>query len=390
MITRPKIAVVVPKYGLVGGGERFVLELTERLAQTSRFDLHVFAQAWQGATKSALTFHRLSVIPFPKWLTPLSFAWSASRAIAAAGDFSLIHAHERILRADICSQHFVPHRFWVREIRGKRVLSLFDLATCWLERRMLAGPTPCRAVLPVSSLAKACLLRSYPLPGALVETVHPGVDGAFFKPREEGAREGLRLELGLAKDDVVILFVAMNFELKGLDLLLEAVSRMKKKAWGQRVKVLVVGKGRERKFKQLAGELGIGDAVCFAGVRRDMASIYQAGDLLVLLSGFDTFGMVVAEAMAAALPVIVSSQVGARDLVREAENGFVVERLDRKQVDAALWGCLGDQTRYRSMQASARKTAQALSWEAVAARVAAIYEQLLALPPSNRPGQQNS
>ena len=377
MTPRPKIAVVVSKYGLVGGGERFVLELTERLAQTSRFDLHVFAHAWQSA-KSAVTFHRLPVIPFPKWLTPLAFALSASRAIAAAGDFSLIHAHERILRADICSQHFVPHRFWVRKIRGKLVLSLFDLATCWLERRMLTGPTSCRAVLPVSSLAKSCLLQSYPLPGALVETIHPGVDGDFFKPREEGARDGLRRELGLAKDDVVILFVAMNFELKGLDLLLEAVSRLKKKAWGQRVKVLVVGKGRERKFKQLAGELGIGDAVCFVGVRRDMASIYQAGDLLVLLSGFDTFGMVVAEAMAAALPVIVSRQVGARDLVREGENGFVVDRLDRKQVDAALWGCLGDQTRYRSMRASAQKTAQALSWEAVASRVAAIYEQLLA------------
>lgn len=379
MTSRPKIAVVVSKYGLVGGGERFVLELTERLAQSYSFDLHVFVHAWQN-TKSAVTFHRLPVaIPFPKWLTPLSFAWSASRAIAAAGDFSLIHAHDRILRADICSQHFVPHRFWVREIRGKRVLSLFDMATCWLERRMLAGPNPCRVVLPVSSLAKECLLRSYSLPGALVETVHPGVDGDFFKPREEGARDGLRRELGLAKDDVVILFVAMNFELKGLDLLLEAVSRLKKKAWGQRVKVLVVGKGKERKFKQLAGELGVGDAVCFAGVRRDMASIYQAGDLLVLLSGFDTFGMVVAEAMAAALPVIVSRQVGARDLVREGENGFVVERLDREQVDAALWGCLGNQTRYRSMQANARKTAQALSWDAVAGRVAAIYQQLLAL-----------
>jgi len=39
-----KIAVVVPKYGLIGGGERFVQELTERIAENHCYDVHVFVK----------------------------------------------------------------------------------------------------------------------------------------------------------------------------------------------------------------------------------------------------------------------------------------------------------------------------------------------------------
>jgi UDP-glucose:(heptosyl)LPS alpha-1,3-glucosyltransferase len=43
---KKKIAVVIPKYGLVGGGEQFALQLTEKIAQNPRYEVHVFANKW--------------------------------------------------------------------------------------------------------------------------------------------------------------------------------------------------------------------------------------------------------------------------------------------------------------------------------------------------------
>ena len=113
-----KIAVVVPKYGTIGGAEGYVSEVTERIAMDPRFEVHVFARRWQ--EKSGLvTFHRVPVLSFPKFLTTPSFAYFARRAMAGVA-FDLIHAHDRIFDADLFSMHGIPHRLWVREVRKKR------------------------------------------------------------------------------------------------------------------------------------------------------------------------------------------------------------------------------------------------------------------------------
>ena len=69
-----KIAVVIPKYCLVGGAEQFIAELTNRLANKTGFDFHVLANRWQ--TSSTITrFHKIPIIFFPKFLTTLRFAY---------------------------------------------------------------------------------------------------------------------------------------------------------------------------------------------------------------------------------------------------------------------------------------------------------------------------
>ena len=87
----------------------------------------------------------------------------------------------------------------------------------------------------------------------------------------------------------------------------------------------MVGRGDEGKYGKLAQSLGIAEAVTFAGTQVDgLERYYRAADIFIMLSAFDTFGMVVLEAMAAGLPVIVSPNVGAKDLVEEGINGFIL------------------------------------------------------------------
>ena len=94
-----KIAVVIPKHGLVGGAERFAYELTERLSLNEKYEFHVFANRWQ-SDSGRKTFHKVPIIRFPRFLTTISFAWFVNRKISKM-NFDLVHTHDRIFDADI-------------------------------------------------------------------------------------------------------------------------------------------------------------------------------------------------------------------------------------------------------------------------------------------------
>jgi UDP-glucose:(heptosyl)LPS alpha-1,3-glucosyltransferase len=117
----------------------------------------------------------------------------------------------------------------------------------------------------------------------------------------------------------------------------------------------------------------------FAGAHAEgVETFYLASDLFMMLSAFDTFGMVVLEAMASRLPVIVSANVGAKDLVEEGVNGFVLP--DRLDADAAAGKIvlMLDATRSVAMGEAGRRTASLHGWNLLAEEVAGVYESCLA------------
>src|SRR3990172_8991464 len=117
----------------------------------------------------------------------------------------------------------------------------------------------------------------------------------------------------------------------------------------------------------MARSLGIPEAVTFAGTQTEgLERYYRAADIFIMLSKFDTFGMVVLEAMAASLPVIVSSNVGAKDLVIHGGNGFIVEEEMDAGGIADLIGLLLDRELRSRMGQEACRTALANSWDAAA------------------------
>jgi len=363
----------VPKYGLVGGGERFVFELTERLANIPGYEIHVFSNKWRSESDH-ITFHKIPIITFPKWLISISFAYFANRKIAKM-DFDLIHSHDRVFKANVVTLHSIPHRTWVSDIRQKRRPSLFDHGTSWTEKQMYKY-SGCQMFLPVSNLVKIKVLEIFQIDERNIRVIHPGVDVKRFQSEDPYNRQEIRDALGISESDLLILFVGMNFEVKGLDSLLSAIALLKSEYSIDQVKVLVVGKGNNKKYKAIAQKLGIGEQLIFSGVRNDIEKIYPAGDILVMLSKFDTFGMVVTEAMAASLPVIISDNVGAKDLVKQGENGFVVDREDIDMISSKINFLLNKQKRFE-MGEKAHQTALNNTWEQMTLKVLNVYEALL-------------
>lgn len=370
--TPRKIAVVVPKYGLVGGGERFASEITERLARNTNFDIHVFANQWV-ASSDRITFHKVPAIRFPRFLRPLCFAWLTSRMISRM-NFDLVHSHDWILKGDIFSVHSVPHAGWVRDVRKKRP-SLFDRAIIAVEQRTIqAGGSS--SFFPVSSIAIEAFRKEYAtLPGHW-QALAPGVDVARFSRPERGVcRAGIREHHGIGASDTLLLFVGMNFEVKGLDTIIAALAKARAARPEANIRLLVVGRGDEGKYRKVAQSLGVANAVTFAGTQLDgLERYYRAADIFIMLSKFDTFGMVVLEAMAAGLPVIVSPNVGAKDLVEEGSNGFILPEQQDADAAADRIARLSDMARREAMGAAAAQTAAMHDWERLAEKMARLYQ----------------
>jgi UDP-glucose:(heptosyl)LPS alpha-1,3-glucosyltransferase len=371
---RPSIAVVIPQYGRIGGAENMAFQLCERLA--AMFDIHVFARKWDEGP-SPVTFHKVPMIHFPRWLQPISFAGFAQRKIAGMA-FDLVHSHERIFRMDVMTFHGIPHRTWIHDMRQKS-LSGFDRATCWAEKKGIENPA-LKMILPVSTLVKNELSRSYAISEDRVSVMHPGVSIARFSGLDaRSCRERIRANHGLSASDVVICFVGMNFEIKRLDLTLQGIAGMKRDGFFPALpRILIVGKGNSGPYLKMAKELGIGDQVVFAGVTDEVEAYYLASDLFVMPSRMDTFGLVVLEAMAAGLPVVISATVGAADLVTHGGSGFILPEHPTAQDMTASLIRLMNPERRRSMGETARQIAGNHDWDKVAAKMAKIYRSLIA------------
>jgi UDP-glucose:(heptosyl)LPS alpha-1,3-glucosyltransferase len=370
-----KIAVVIPKYGHVGGAEGFAYQLTERLAEHNGLEIHIFANKWLPG-KAPVKFHHIPIITFPRFLRQPSFAYFSKKRICP-DDFDIIHSHDRIFRMDLFTMHGIPHKAWIRKARGKR-LSLFDRSVAWVEERGLNGPSP-PMVLPVSSLVRDELLRLYDIPESRIRIIHPGVSiERFFGLDREVCRREIRGRHAISQDDIIALFVGMNFEIKRLGLVLEGIAGLAGKgSKGRNLRILVVGKGKRERYLTMARDLGIVERVVFASVTREVEKYYLASDIFVMPSVFDTFGMTVLEAMAAGLPVVITERVGAKDLVESGVHGFVLGKSPSASEISEKIAFLMDRDVRTKMGRRAREVALEHTWDRVADQMEDMYHKAL-------------
>jgi glycosyltransferase involved in cell wall biosynthesis len=154
-------------------------------------------------------------------------------------------------------------------------------------------------------------------------SIHNGVDAEAFRP-DPDARARVRAEFGYESGDVVCGIVARLVPAKGHRYLFEALPAVLREAPGFRV--LVLGQGDlEDALRAMARDLGVADAVRFAGFRDDMAACVQALDLGVQPSvDCDTSSFSLKEQMAAEKPVVASDYGGLPEIVDDGVEGFLV------------------------------------------------------------------
>ncbi len=213
-------------------------------------------------------------------------------------------------------------------------------------------------ILVTGTLARDSMLAR----GAAPERVHlfaNTVDVEDFAMRAEwlqGRREALRRELGAHESDVAVLCVARLGPEKRLDVLVRAVAA----ADEPNLVLVLAGDGPERQdLVQLAGELGVRLALLGDVDWGRIVELYVAADVFALLSERETWAVVVNEAAACGLPLVLSDRVGAaHDLLRDGENGTLVPAGDVDTAAGALRELARDPELRRAQGARSRELAR--------------------------------
>jgi glycosyltransferase involved in cell wall biosynthesis len=254
----------------------------------------------------------------------------------------------------------------LRQSRLKKMLYLF-----WRMRRHLNAAT----ALHFTSDAERCGTASLQLrPPALVEP--NGIDVSEYANLPP--RGTFRQRWDIPAGRTMLLFLGRLHPKKGLDVLLPAFARL-----GGESLLVVAGPGEEGyrlRLKEASNRLGIADRVVFTDMvlGSDKLAAFADADLFVLPSYQENFGIAVAEAMAAGLPVVISDQVNIHAEIKAAGAGGVVPT-DAAALAAELAGWLDDPVRRRHAGASARAYARdRYDWSAIAGRWEEHYERLVA------------
>ncbi len=240
------------------------------------------------------------------------------------------------------------------------------------ESREAAALAAAAAVVTTSVWARSRLVDGYGVDPARVHVAEPGVDPE-------------RIVVGSAEGTALIC-VAVVAPHKGQDVLLAALARVQDEAW----RCTLVGSlehdaGFVARLRDQAEADGIGSRVAFSGplVGDRLAAAYADADLLVLPSRGETYGMVVAEALARGIPVVASDVGGVADTLGRARDGtrpgLLVPPGDPAALATTLRRWLGDPSLRQELRTAAQSCRPSFAtWQATAERVAAVLVHVTA------------
>mgnify|MGYP001590848581 CR=1 FL=1 len=344
------IVQVVRKFGVNGGMERYVWELSHALADLD-VQIHILCeQSDQNTNHKNIKVHYLKqVLPKPRWLAMLRFSSNVSTWVGNnAGSDWIIHSHERTAVHHVSTFHGPPFAHVYNKPWYKRA-SIRVAMWLYLERRELCA-SQVKVILPNSDLILNDLKRMYPCVGeVLLSPAYPGVKKSIEMVR-------------VKSDKKVILFIGKEWKRKGLEKAEKIVKKLRKN--DASIEFLVIGPDK-KEVKHLFKDWN-------SGLRllgwQDASKFMPLAHLLLHPAVSEPYGMAIAEATNYGVPVVVSDQCGIASQV-DSSSGSVVNI--EASIDKWVNSCLMELSR-KDLVLSVGK-----SWHELAQKHIEIYKQLL-------------
>ena len=302
-----------------GGAERYAYDLSMMLSK-KKHDVFMFCV--DGVEVSGVNLVRLDTVRLPRWLRSLSFALNHKKQARRFG-LDIVLGFGNTLDLDVFQSHGGIQRVWMereiasydnpRERRLKAFLlksSLNQRAQQWIAEYPVKKHRY-RRIVAISEMIKRQMVDYYNISENNVDVVYNGVDIHRFSPS--------RIEPG---GPLKILFSAGNFRLKGLSPLLSALGELVKET--KSFQLLVMGRGRQERYKALIEKLNIQDHVTFLGERANPETVYQEAHILAHPTFYDACSLTTMEAMASGLPTITTKWNGASALI-SSDEGYVID-----------------------------------------------------------------
>jgi len=217
----------------------------------------------------------------------------------------------------------------------------------------------------VSNLVKKILIEEYNIHEDKIFVLHNGVDIEKYHPLDEERRLKLREALGIPHDVKTLLFVGTDSRSKGFHRILHALRQIESDA---RRSYILLAIGFSPSNEILTSSSGLNIRFLGKRLEKELIMYYQITDVFILPSYFDTFSLSVLEAMACGAIPIVTSTIGASDIIINKINGFVIK--DEEELAKILVAISrSDEQELRRLRNNAINTARSYSWIDVARKL---------------------
>ena len=221
-------------------------------------------------------------------------------------------------------------------------------------------------IIAFSPHERDAMARLYGADARKVSLVPCGVDLEVFRPLDH---KSVRSRLGL-NGEKILLYVGRVEPIKGLDLLVETAAQMD---FSEGVRMMVVGADvngdREmHRVKQLAKERDLEDKIDFVGQvdHDDLPLYYNAADVCVVPSYYESFGLVALESMACGTPVVATRVGGLSTIIHHGRTGYLKSWRCPEAFANSVEMIISSDGLQQSMGEAARKRAEGMGWDNVA------------------------
>ena len=239
------------------------------------------------------------------------------------------------------------------------------------ERSLMASA---RCIVAFSGHERDAMVNLYGADPRRILLAPCGVDLSLFRPLD---RDNARGRLGL-NGERVFLYVGRLEPLKGVELMLRLPTYLDT---CEKIRVLVVGGGPGEqaqidRLRSLAMNLGVDDVIDFVGMvdQSDLPLYYNAADVCVVPSYYESFGLTALESMACGTPVVASRVGGLPSVVQHGRTGYLQSWRCPEAFANSLEAIVSSPSLREGMSRAARRRAEHMGWEQVAAAISQVYD----------------
>ena len=368
---KPRLRVLHLAKGLDNGGIEQLLVLGARHRDRDRFEYEVgYLLPTHTALVDAIEAEGVATtclrgVPWfdPRWLLRL-------RRMLVRQPVDVIHAHSpltatgaRLIRLTLPA-HLRPklvvtlHNMWASHHRAIRLL---DRTTYRLDDARLTVSAAVQRSLPRRARGRANVL------------IH-GIDGDLL--RSVADRDGVRAELGITDDQILVGMVGNLRSNKGYPDLLLAAKRVTSKR--DNVRFVAIGQGPLQAMLEAQRDAaGLGDRFRFLGYRPDAARLISGFDIFCLSSHHEGLPVAIMEALVLGIPIVATDVGGLRELVDQGRQGLLVPSRRPDRLAAAITELIRDPERRKRFADSAAARGAQLDASAASVAIEGHYLRVL-------------
>lgn len=329
-----RLAFCLFKYFPFGGLQRDFLRVAT-ICRERGHDITVFTQTWQGDIPPGW---QINVVPL-RSISSHGKCWEFAHVTAVRldeGDFDVVVGFNKMpgldiyFAADPCYQHRMREKYGIGYALHPRYRTFVALEEAVFSTQVKTE------ILLLSAPEQEVFRRYYQTPPERFHLLPPGISKDRVAPANAAElRAEFRRKYALDADENLVLMIGSGFKRKGLDRALRALASLPTGLLAK-THLMVVGEDDPRPYFRMAKRLGVDKQVTMLGGRNDVPHFLLGADLLFHPAYSEAAGMVLLEAMASGLSVLVTDVCGYAFHVARARAGqvipspFVQEDLNRR------------------------------------------------------------